>query len=62
MGEKIQRCLRRIVRNDGNEHQNDAQTMTSNDDDGKAYDGIRSIQGICIGESIGWIIYLYQKI
>jgi len=47
---------------DGNEHQNDAQTMTNHNDDGKTDAGIRSIQSLCIRKSIGRALYLYQEI
>jgi hypothetical protein len=36
-----------IVWYDGNEHQDDVQTMTHNDDDGKIDAGIRRIQSLC---------------
>lgn len=37
MGEKIKRYLRMIVRYDGNEHEDDAQTLTFDYDDGEAH-------------------------
>jgi len=40
MGKKIQRFWMRIIRYDGNEYENDAQTMTCHYDDGEINDGI----------------------
>lgn len=52
----------RAFRHDGDEHENDAQTMTYHNDDGEIDAGIRSIQSVCVRQSIGRTLYLYQEI